>query len=170
MQKTDISATGNLNGLALLLVLSSLWGASYTFIRIGVESIPPLTFIAARTLIAGALLLLWMRWRRIQMPRDRAVWVRFGVQALLNSVIPFTLIAWAERSVGAGLATILNSTSPVMVFLGTALITRHEPVSWRKLVGVIAGFVGTCMVIGPSAIDGLGGQLIPQLAIVASTT
>ncbi|KMW46666.1 EamA family transporter [Ralstonia insidiosa] len=169
MQKTDTSATGNLNGLALLLVLSSLWGASYTFIRIGVETIPPLTFIAARTLIAGALLLLWMRWRRIQMPRDRAVWVRFGVQALLNSVIPFTLIAWAERSVGAGLATILNSTSPVMVFLGTALITRHEPVSWRKLVGVIAGFAGTCMVIGPSAIEGLGGQLIPQLAIVAAT-
>ena len=67
------------------------------------------------------------------------------------------------------MATILNSTSPVMVFLGTALITRHEPVSWRKLVGVIAGFVGTCMVIGPSAIDGLGGQLIPQLAIVAAT-
>ncbi|MEX3946108.1 hypothetical protein AB4Y44_42895, partial [Paraburkholderia sp. BR10937] len=44
-----------------------------------------------------------------------------ALQALLNSVIPFTLIAWAERSVEAGLATILNSTSPVMAFLGTWL-------------------------------------------------
>ena len=123
MPKTDTSATSNLAGLVLLLVLSSLWGASYTFIRMGVETIPPLTFIAARTLIAGLLLLLWMQGRRIPMPSDRAVWMRFCVQALLNSVVPFTLIAWAERSVGAGLATILNSTSPVMVFLGTALIT-----------------------------------------------
>lgn len=169
MPKIDTSATANLTGLVLLLVLSSLWGASYTFIRLGVETIPPLTFIAARTLIAGVLLLLWMQGRRIPMPRDRAVWMRFGVQALLNSVVPFTLIAWVERSVGAGLATILNSTSPVMVFLGTALITRHEPVSVRKLVGVIAGLIGTCMVIGPSAMDGLGGQLIPQMAIVAAT-
>jgi len=166
---TDTPPSGHATDLALLLTLSTLWGASYTFIRIGVETIPPLTFIAARTLIAATLLLLWMRSRNVRMPRDRRVWMRFGVQALLNSVVPFTLIAWAERSVGASLATILNSTSPVMVFVATAFITRHEPVSLRKLIGVIAGFVGTCLVIGPSALDGLGGQLVPQLAIVAAT-
>ncbi|CAJ0687311.1 MULTISPECIES: DMT family transporter [Ralstonia] len=169
MPHTDTPPSGHATDLALLLTLSTLWGASYTFIRIGVETIPPLTFIAARTLIAATLLLLWMRSRNVRMPRDRRVWMRFGVQALLNSVVPFTLIAWAERSVGASLATILNSTSPVMVFVATAFITRHEPVSLRKLIGVIAGFVGTCLVIGPSALDGLGGQLVPQLAIVAAT-
>lgn len=169
MPKTQTSAPNHATDLALLLTLSTLWGASYTFIRVGVETIPPLTFIAARTLIAATLLLLWMRSRNIRMPRDGQVWMRFGVQALLNSVVPFTLIAWAERSVGASLATILNSTSPVMVFVAAVFITRHEPVSMRKLVGVIAGFVGTCLVIGPSALDGLGGQLVPQLAIVAAT-
>jgi drug/metabolite transporter (DMT)-like permease len=166
---TDTPPSSHAADLALLLTLSSLWGASYTFIRMGVETIPPLTFIAARTLIAATLLLLWMRSRNLHMPRDRQVWLRFGVQALLNSVVPFTLIAWAERSVGASLATILNSTSPVMVFVAAAFITRHEPMSLRKLVGVIAGFVSTCLVIGPSALDGLGGQLVPQLAIVAAT-
>ncbi|MGN7101346.1 DMT family transporter [Ralstonia holmesii] len=169
MPHTDTPPSGHATDLALLLTLSTLWGASYTFIRIGVETIPPLTFIAARTLIAATLLLVWMRSRNVRMPRDRRVWMRFGVQALLNSVVPFTLIAWAECSVGASLATILNSTSPVMVFVATAFITRHEPVSLRKLIGVIAGFVGTCLVIGPSALDGLGGQLVPQLAIVAAT-
>ena len=169
MPHTDTPPSSHATDLALLLTLSTLWGASYTFIRIGVETIPPLTFIAARTLIAAALLLLWMRSRNVRMPRDRRVWMRFGVQALLNSVVPFTLIAWAERSVGASLATILNSTSPVMVFVATVLITRHEPVSLRKLIGVVAGLVGTCLVIGPSALDGLGGQLVPQLAIVAAT-
>jgi drug/metabolite transporter (DMT)-like permease len=155
--------------LLLLLVLSTLWGASYTFIRVGVATIPPLTFIAARTLIAGSLLLFWMRATKISLPRDPATWRRFAVQALLNSVIPFTLIAWAERSVEAGLATILNSASPVMAFLGTWLFTRHEQVTPRKVFGVIAGMAGICLVVGASAFQGLGRQLVPQLAIVAAT-
>jgi drug/metabolite transporter (DMT)-like permease len=155
--------------LILLLTLSTLWGASYTFIRIGVATIPPLTLIAARTLIAGSALLLWMSVQRVRMPRDPAVWRRFFVQALLNSVVPFTLIAWAERSVEAGLATILNSASPVLAFLGTWLITRHEQIAPRKLFGVVAGLAGICLVVGMSAFEGLGRQLVPQLAIVMAT-
>src|SRR3954463_1193185 len=110
--------------LLLLLALAPLWGASYTFIRVGVETIPPITFIAARTLIAGLLLLAVMRGRGLALPNDLATWRRFLFQACLNSVVPFTLIAWAERTVDAGLATILNSTSPIFTFLLTALITR----------------------------------------------
>ena len=49
--------------IALLAVLATLWGASYTFIKIGVETIPPITFIAARTLIAGGLLLVIIKLR-----------------------------------------------------------------------------------------------------------
>src|SRR3982750_4427954 len=119
--------------LLLLLVLATLWGASYSFIRVGVETIPPITFIAARTLIAGLLLLAVIRMRALVLPRDGTLWRRFLFQACLNSVVPFTLIAWAERTVDAGLATILNSTSPIFVFLITALITRHEALTGRKL-------------------------------------
>src|SRR3954452_20927417 len=94
--------------LALLALLATLWGASYTFIKLGVATIPPLTLIAARTMIAGILLVAIMRWRGVGLPRDAASWWRFLFQACLNSVIPFTLIAWAERALDAGLATILN--------------------------------------------------------------
>ena len=155
--------------VALLLALSALWGASYSFIRIGVETIPPVTLIAARTLIAGAILLALLRGRGVHMPTDRANWARFLVQAGLNSVVPFTLIAWAEQTTEAGLATILNSTSPIFAFLLTALITRHEAVTARKLLGVAAGLVGTCLIIGVEALGGLGQQAWAQLAIVAAT-
>lgn len=155
--------------LALLGVLAVLWGASYTFIKIGVETIPPVTFIAARTLIAGGILLAIIRWRGLSMPRDAATWRRFALQACLNSVVPFTLIAAAERSVDAGLATILNSTSPIFTFLLTALITRHEAVTTRKLIGVGAGIIGICLVIGTQALGGLGHELWAQLAIVVAT-
>jgi drug/metabolite transporter (DMT)-like permease len=154
---------------ALLALLATLWGASYTFIKLGVATIPPITLIAARTLIAGLLLLAVMRWRGVSLPRDAASWRRFLFQACLNSVIPFTLIAWAERSLDAGLATILNSTAPVFTFLLTFAITRHEPVTGRKLFGVLAGLAGICLIVGVQALDGLGEQLVAQIAIVAAT-
>ncbi|MFZ1949910.1 MAG: EamA family transporter [Pseudolabrys sp.] len=155
--------------LALLLALATLWGASYTFIKVGVETIPPVTLIAARTLIAGGLLLVVIRSRGLRLPKDAATWRRFLFQACLNSVVPFTLIAWAERTVDAGLATILNSTSPIFAFLLTAVMTRHEMVTPRKLFGVFAGIAGTCLIIGVQALDGFGRELGAQLAIVGAT-
>ena len=155
--------------LALLAVLAVLWGASYSFIKVGVETIPPVTFIAARTLIAGGILLVFIRGRGLDMPMDAASWRRFAFQACLNSVVPFTLIAAAERSIDAGLATILNATSPIFTFLLTALITRHEPVTTRKLFGVGAGIAGICLIVGTEALGGLGHQLWAQLAVVAAT-
>lgn len=104
-----------------------------------------------------------------KLPRDRGTWARFLFQACLNSAIPFTLIAWAEQTTDAGLAAILNSTTPIFAFLITALITRHEPVTARKLFGVGAGLVGICLVIGVQALSGLGEGLIAQLAIVLAT-
>jgi len=155
--------------LALLLCLATLWGASYTFIKLGVETIPTITFIAARTLIAGAVLLTIIGLRGLAMPCDAVTWRRFLFQACLNSVLPFTLIAWAERSIDAGLAVILNSTTPIFTFLLTAAITRHEPVTARKLIGLVAGIAGTCLIVGMAALDGIGEALWAQLAIVAAT-
>lgn len=155
--------------IVLLIALATLWGASYTFIKIGVETIPPLTFIAGRTLIAGGLLYAVIRWRRLTLPTDRETWMRFLVQAVLNSVIPFTLIAWAEQTVDAGLAAILNSSTPIFAFLLTALIVRHEPVTSRKLFGVVAGMVGICLIIGFEAFDGIGDELLAQIAVIVAT-
>ncbi|OWO96882.1 EamA family transporter [Rhizobium esperanzae] len=155
--------------LVLLLVLATLWGSSYTFIKIGVETIPPVTLIAVRTLIAGAILLAVLRHRHVRLPRDRATWRLFVVQACLNSVIPFTLIAWAEQSVDAGLAVILNSATPIFTFLLTVSITRHEQATARKLFGVVSGLAGICLVIGVEALGGLGESLMAQLAIILAT-
>ncbi len=167
--ETGSAAPNRVTEIALLLVLATLWGGSYTFIKLGVETIPPLTLIAARTLIAGMILLAVIRWRGLRMPRDLAAWRRFLVQALLNSVVPFTLIAWAERSVDAGLASILNGTTPVFVFLISLVLTPGKRPDWRKGLGVAAGVAGISLIVGVDAFSGLGSQAIPQLAIVAAT-
>jgi len=154
--------------LALLLVLATLWGASYTFIRVAVATIPPITLIAGRTAIAGLLLLVIMHWRGVRMPRDAATWRRFLFQACLNSVIPWTMIAWGERTLDAGLATILNSTSPIFTFFLTLAVSRHEALTSRKLFGVVAGMAGICLIVGMQALAGFGEQLTAQIVTVAA--
>lgn len=163
---SDVPRPGYAANLALLLALATLWGASYVFIKIGVTTIPPVTLIAARTLIAGGLLLAVMQWRGIAMPRDPAVWRRFLIQACLNSVVPFTLIAWAERHVDAGLATILGSNAPIFAFLLTLLFARHERPTLRQSFGVGMGLIGICLVVGINALSGLGQEVVAQLALV----
>jgi drug/metabolite transporter (DMT)-like permease len=107
--------------------------------------------------------------RGLRLPGHAATWRRFLFQACLNSVIPWTLIAWAERSVDAGLATILNSTSPIFTFFLTLAVARQEAPSFRKLFGVAAGMAGICLIIGVQAFGGLGEQLAAQIAIVVAT-
>lgn len=155
--------------LALLVLLATLWGGSYTFIKLGVATIPPITLIALRTAIAGLLLLFVMRLRGVTMPTDLATWRRFAFQAVLNSVIPWTLIAWGERHVDAALATILNSAGPIFTFLLTAIVTRHEATSPRKLFGVIAGMAGILLIVGADAFLDIGRGLVAEAAIVVAT-
>jgi drug/metabolite transporter (DMT)-like permease len=155
--------------LGLLLLLATLWGASYSFIKIGVETIPPVTFIAARTAIAAFALLGVLWWRGVVVPRGLAVWRRFFVQACLNSVIPFTLIAWAEQTVDAGIATILNSSSPIFTFLLALALTRGALATGRKLFGVVVGTIGICLIVGVDALSGIGRQVLAEVAIVAAT-
>jgi drug/metabolite transporter (DMT)-like permease len=169
MQEDGSTRAGLTGELALLLLLATLWGASYSFIKIGVATIPPITLVALRTLIAAVLLLLIMRWRGLSMPADAATWGRFAIQACLNSVVPWTLIAWGERTIDAGLATILNSAAPVFTFLFTAFVTRHEAATPRKLFGVIAGMSGICLIVGVKAFDHVGQELVAAIAIVAAT-
>ena len=160
---------GYLTEFALLVLLATLWGASYTFIKLGVESISPVTFIAARTAIAAVVLLGVLHWRGIMMPTDLAVWRRFLFQASLNSVIPFTLIAWAEQSVDAGLATILNSSAPIFAFILTWCFARQQSATGRQLLGVLFGMIGICLIVGVHALSEAGEQLTAQLAIIVAT-
>jgi drug/metabolite transporter (DMT)-like permease len=156
-------------GLLLLLALATLWGASYTLIRIGVTTIPPLTLMALRTAIAGAILWGCAIAQNQALPRAPRLWAQFFVQAAFNSVLPFTMVAWAEQRVPAGVAVILNSMTPIFTVVLTWVITRHERITTRRLVGVALGLAGVILAIGRSALDGWNGDLVPQLAVLVAS-
>jgi drug/metabolite transporter (DMT)-like permease len=84
-------------------------------------------------------------------------------------VIPWTLVAWASRIIDSSLTTILNSLSPIFVFLLTWAITRHEAVSRRKLAGVFLGIAGVLTIIGVDALTSLGEHTLAEVACVAGS-
>jgi drug/metabolite transporter (DMT)-like permease len=157
-------------GVAILLLftLATLWSLSYTFLKLTVATIPPVTLTAVRMVVAGLLLVIWMRILGVPWPVDSATRRHLVVQSLLNSVVPFTLIAWAQSQVDVNIAVILSSTSPIFAFFITWGITRHEPATLRKLFGVISGLTGICLIVGLSAFGGGGRDLIAQFALLGA--
>lgn len=152
---------------ALLGLLALLWGSSYLFIKVAVAEIPPVSLIALRVSIAAAILVALVYWRGRRLPHQVSDWRMFMLQSVFNSVGAWTVLAWGQQHVDSGLASVLNSTSPIFVFLFTALITRHEAVPARRLLGACLGLAGVVLIVGPSALLGLGTDLAGQLAVLS---
>lgn len=153
--------------LALLGLLALLWGSSYLLIKLALDGLPPFTLIAIRVAVAALLLLAVVRARGERLPADAATWRAFFVQAFFNSVGAWTVLAWGQQFVDSGLAGVLNSTSPLFVFLLTALWTRHEPITVRKATGALLGIAGVVLVLGLDVLAGIGRQVVAQLAILS---
>src|SRR5690606_519521 len=85
--------------LAVLVLLSFLWGGSFALIKVAVDTVPPATMVTARLAIGASLLLLLVRIRGIGMPAAPAVWGALLVQGILQSALPFTLISWGETHI-----------------------------------------------------------------------
>ena len=147
---------------ALLALLALLWGSSYLFLKIAVVEIPPLTLIAARVTVAAVVLGAVLAGQGKRLPRQG--WGLLFLQSILNSSGAWTLLAWGQQRVGAGLAAVLNSTSPLFVFLITFAVTRHESVSARRLAGALIGMAGVVLVIRPQVLSGMGLQVAGSVA------
>ncbi|MEP3274839.1 MAG: EamA family transporter [Stappiaceae bacterium] len=158
------SSNNNAMEFALLALLALLWGSSYLFIKIAVTDIPPLTLIAVRVTIAALVLLVIMLWHDEKLPRDHTTWRLLFVQAFFTSTGAWTLLAWGQQKIDSGLASVLNSTSPIFVFFFTLLVTRHETVSWLKFIGGCLGLSGVVMIVGVDVLHGVGHQVTGQLA------
>ena len=155
--------------LTLLAVLAGLWGSSYLLIKVALATIPPVTLMAIRVTLAALFLLLIMRIQNQKLPTDRRTWRDLFVQSLLNSSVAWLVLAWGQQFVPSGMAGVLNSTSPLFVFLITALASRGTSGathSWLKIAGVVLGFVGVLLVVGMDSLRGLGQQTLAQAAVL----
>ncbi len=152
-----------------LLLLGAIWGGSFFFARIAVAEIEPLVLVLFRVAIAAIALQLYLAARgpsfRMALPYAGAF---FGL-ALLNNVIPFSLIFLGQTELGAGLASVLNATTPFWTLIIANLMTNDEKLTRNKLAGILLGIAGTAVMIGPGLFAAMDGPIWAKLALIGAT-
>ncbi len=158
----------DLTDWSLLVALSILWGGSFFFVGIAVRELPPLTIVAMRVALAALALGGLLRILGLPMPRDRRTWAAFFGMGALNNLVPFCLIVWGQTQIASGVASILNATTPLFGVLVAHVLTKDEKMTGNRLAGVLVGFAGVAVMIGPATLAGLGNALLPQLAVLGA--
>lgn len=151
---------------SLLGVLSVLWGGSFFFTGVSLQELPPLTVVFLRVALAAIILLpvLWVY--RTRFPESLSGWKPFFALALLNNVLPFSLIVIGQTYIPSGLASVLNATTPLFTVLVMAA-AGDEKLYARRVAGVIVGLVGVIVLHGQS-LDFEAGQSVGILLCLAA--
>lgn len=152
-----------------LLLLGAVWGGSFFFARIAVAEMHPLVLVFFRVLIAAGALHLFLAARGPSFWAALPLAGSFFALAILNNVIPFSLIFAGQTAMGAGLASVLNATTPFWTIMLASALGTGERLSWNKLAGILLGIAGTAVMVGPGIVAGFGGPVWPKFALVGAS-
>jgi drug/metabolite transporter (DMT)-like permease len=150
-----------------------MWGSSYLFIKIGVETLPPLSLVLLRVLVGLLILLVVVAVTRTPLPRDARRIGHLAVLGAVNIAIPFWLISAAEQHISSGLAGILQATAPFFTLVIAAAFVHDERITPGRLAGIGLGFLGI-LVLSAENIADLGSalgieRLLAELAVVGAS-
>lgn len=137
-------------------LLSSLWGASFLFMRLGASEFGPLSTAGLRVALAS-LFLLPILLQQGQWPALRQHWKKIFLAGVLNSAVPFALYSWAVLHITTGLTSILNATVPLFGAL-VALVWLGERIQAVRWLGLGVGFVGVALLAWRAPGGGAGMQ------------
>ena len=152
----------------LLVGLSILWGGSYLFMKLAVLTVPLFTIVLGRVSIAALALLIVLTISGTGIPKGRRIWLAFFGMGIFNNVIPMSLIVFSQNSISVGLASILNSITPLFTILVAHMTTNDERLTFRKLVGISFGFMGVVMLMGPELVDNFGVAALGEWACLGA--
>lgn len=153
--------------IGLLVILAMVWSSSFTVIKVGVETVPPTTLAMLRVTIGAMILFVWLKARGQSLPTDMRLWWSFFLIGCFGNAFPFTLINWGEQAIPSGLAAILIAAMPLAALV-LGRIFSDEILNARRLTGVLIGFAGVVVLIGPEELMALGDQALRQLAVVTA--
>jgi drug/metabolite transporter (DMT)-like permease len=152
----------------LLVFLSLLWGGSFFFAKVALDGFPPLTLALGRVGIAALILIVVVRASGLRLPPLRDWWLPFTVIAIINNVLPFTLIFWGQTQITSGLASILNATAPLFTVVVAHLATQDDKLNPARVAGLLIGFAGVVVMLGPDLLGDLGRNVLAQLACLTA--
>jgi drug/metabolite transporter (DMT)-like permease len=156
---------------SLLLLLGLIWGGSFFFARIAVHHVPPFTLVLLRLSLAAAALHIYLAGRFGIYQVLQSHWPQFLLLGLINNAVPHTLIFFGQTQMGAGLASILNATTPIWTVLIGNQLTSDERLTSAKLTGCLTGLAGTAVLLAPSVTNSASipfwAVLLPILAAIS---
>lgn len=145
----------------LLILLSTIWGASFFFAAIALTGFPPFTIVLGRVAIAAAALVLACRAMGLKLPRGEAQWMACAGMGFFNNALPFTLIVIGQTHIPSGLAAVVNAATPVFAVLCLHLMTTDDRLRANTLAGALTGLAGVAILAGPAAFaTGRGSELL----------
>lgn len=160
----------NLRKLMWLLLLASLWGPSFLFIKVAVDEIPTFTFVFARAALAAMILYLILHVQGRSLPKLGPMWKHFAFLGFVHNALPFALFAWGELYINSASAAILNGTTPLFTIILAHIFVEDDRLTPTKLVGTLIGFSGLLLLIMPSLIDhGMQGTTLGLLAVAVAS-
>lgn len=166
-QTSHISASAWL----MLVALGLLWGGSFFFAGVAVKHIPPFTLAFLRFALAALALHVFIAGRHDIYPVLRARWPEFLILGLFNNALPHSMIFLGQTEIGAGLASILNATTPIWTVIVAHLMTEDEKLTGRKMAGTLIGLAGTVVLFAPQLSIGAGVPLwamaLPLVAAIS---
>jgi drug/metabolite transporter (DMT)-like permease len=166
MTPSTAPSTMSARDWAMLLTLGALWGGSFFFARVAVMEVHPLTLVLFRVGIAALALQIYLRVASIPLAPARPYLGAFLILGLVNNVIPFSLMFTGQTQIGAGLASVINATTPFWTMILANAVTADEKFTPRKLAGIALGIAGTAVMVGPGLIAGLGGPAWAKLVFL----
>jgi len=152
----------------MLITLATVWGGSFLFNAILVAELPVITIVAIRVTVAALALWGFARVTRRKIPTTPQVWGGLLILGVLNNAIPFSLIVQGQTQITSGLASILNATTPLFTILVAGFFLTDERFSILRVLGVIVGFSGVILMVGPEALGGLGADFWAQLCALGA--
>lgn len=152
---------------ALLFLLSLVWGAAFLFTDVAVEHIPAFTVVAMRLLVAACMLVLAV-WLTKSGAPPRVTWLPLVFMALFNNVVPFSLITVAQEEIESSLAATLVGTMPLFTLVFAWALATESP-SLERALGLIVGFIGAVVVIGPDLGDVTESSTLAQFAVLGAS-
>ncbi len=141
----------NSASVARLLILSSIWGASFLFMRISAPVLEPAVLVFFRVGLAALFLqcVLFYEKKSLHIARH---WKHYLIIGTFNSTLPFFLFAYAARIAPASLLSILNATAPIWAALISITLLRSRP-SAKAIFGMLLGVGGVSVLTGAETLS-----------------
>lgn len=148
----------------LLMCLVFLWGTSFMFISISVETLHPLTIVFYRVLIGALILTVVVYAKGLRLPKTVSAWLAFLIMGIVGNVLPFFLISWGQLSVNSGIAGMIMATMPLITMILAHYLIDGEDLNRYKILGFMFGIGGITVLLGP-VFEGGGQAVFGGLAI-----